>query len=417
MNSKKYYAYKEYKHDKRNVRENIEDLIKIGAITDVNGKKLQSVVMPITIVNGQGDSFGYIMELLDLKDYITLKKAWLTPGKYPTCFAICNIAKNFVTFLNRLHVKHGVCYKDVNEENIFFNPLNGDIKIIDNDNIGYPNKKTVMGTPGYMAPEIILGKNPDPHSDRFSFAVFMYRLLIGGFPFEGAYTEEYCRNRNILQNDPEARKVIFGTDAIFVWHPTDKRNTIEKFDESQYKWQAKYWKNLPDSLKRLFIDTFVTYLSEDSRAQRPTTLAWRDAFDELEKKLVECPHCHCKTFSDVEYCFGCFEKLQKANPKHSVKLKLISVGEAKREITLNVGDKKLGNEISKNLSNEPLLRIVSKANTGEIGMQNLSHNTFTIVKSNNDRLQCGPGQAVTLKEDMKIVIIHKTVQLNVTEVS
>lgn len=85
-----------------------------------------------------------------------------------------------------------MCYKDVNEGNIFFNPQNGDIRIIDNDNIGYADKFTIKGTNGYMAPEVVLGDKPDTRSDMFSFAVFVYRLLVGGFPFEGPYTEQYC---------------------------------------------------------------------------------------------------------------------------------------------------------------------------------------------------------------------------------
>ena len=83
------------------------------------------------------------------------------------------------------------------------------------DHYLYSDKFTIKGTSGYMAPEVVLGGSPDHKSDRFSFAVYIYRLLIGGFPFEGPYTEEYCRENDILPDD--ARKVIFGTDPVFVF--------------------------------------------------------------------------------------------------------------------------------------------------------------------------------------------------------
>ena len=75
-NSGKFFACKDYKRDPNNVRGNIKDLIKIGAIKDKNGEILKSVVMPITLVNGAGNSFAYIMELVDLSfsGFFFLKK-------------------------------------------------------------------------------------------------------------------------------------------------------------------------------------------------------------------------------------------------------------------------------------------------------------------------------------------------------
>ena len=315
----KYYAYKHYRHDKKNVKGNIEDLIKMGAIEDKSGKALDSVIMPITLINGTGDSFGYIMELVDLKDYTTLKKAWGSSNKYPSCRAICRIIQNFAHFFDRLHSKHGMCYKDVNEGNIFFNPISGDIKIIDNDNIGYSSKQTIKGTPGYMAPEVILGDNPDVRSDQFSFAVFVYRLLVGGFPFEGPYTENYCNDHDVLPTDNDVRKIIFGKSPIFVWHPQDKRNSIENLNDPQSKGQSACWRRVPASVKTLFMNTFVTNLPKDRRANRSTDADWRMTFENLEKGIVKCPKCKAETFSENGDCFECGTKLNIAPPTNASK--------------------------------------------------------------------------------------------------
>ena len=51
----------------------------------------------------------------------------------------------------------GAKYQDISFGNLFFNPDNGDVLICDNDNVSYGNSKPggVLGTPGFMAPEIV----------------------------------------------------------------------------------------------------------------------------------------------------------------------------------------------------------------------------------------------------------------------
>ena len=413
--SKKFYACKYYRHDPKNVRGNIEDLIKIGAIKDRDGNDLNSVVMPITIVDDAGDSFGYVMELVDLKDYVTLKKAWSKNGSYPTPFAICNIVKNFAYFFERLHLGHGLCYKDVNEGNIFFNPKSGDIKIIDNDNIGTASKQTIKGTPHYMAPEVILGKAPDATSDRFSFAVFMFRLLVGGYPFEGAYTEDYCLKHDVLLND--ASEELLGRNPVFVWHPTDKRNAVTKFKDPQHKAQAALWLRLPQAVKDLFIKTFVTNLPAERAAERATDVAWRQTFETLVKNLVTCPFCKARTFAEADMCFECDKPLPKRKPApqkvHGVKFTALSDGEDKKKISLRVGEKIFGDKVSKNLSSEILLQILYNERTNKIGARNLSRNTWTVAKTDGRKFTCEPGKIVALEVGMRIGIIPRVAQLNV----
>lgn len=419
--SKTFYAYKEYKQNTNNIRANIEDLIKIGKLKDKNGNNLDSVVLPITTVESDGDTFGYIMELVDLQDYTTIKKAWLT--NYPSCKAICNIVKNLSQVFETLHLSYGMCYKDVNEGNIFFNPNTGDIKIIDNDNIGYRDKFTIKGTSGYMAPEVVLGDKPDHNSDRFSFAVFVYRLLIGGFPFEGPYTENYCIQNNVLPDD--ARKVIFGTHALFVWHPTNRQNSIEHSNTPQHQGQVKYWRRLPSSVKDLFINTFAINLSKDRRAERATDSDWRNVFDELEKNLVTCPSCGKITFSESGRCFECNHvltnlasgsKSKTKTPRHRVTFKVLSAGEDKKELKAYVADEITGEQISKHLPKGILFKVLYNKNIHKFGIKNLSTDSWIIVHADKTNEECMPGQVQVLEEEMMIRIIPKTAQLNVIEI-
>ena len=416
--SKKVYAYKQYKHNTNNIRANIEDLISIGDFKDKNRVSLADiVVLPITTVDCEGDAFGYIMELVDLQDYTTIKKAWC--GKYPSCDAICKIIQNFARFFETIHSSYGMCYKDVNEGNIFFNPSTGAIKIIDNDNIGYADKFTIKGTSGYMAPEVILGAKPDHNSDKFSFAVFVYRLLVGGYPFEGPYTEEYCVKNDVLPYD--AKKVIFGSHAVFVWNPHDRKNSIENVNDSQIQGQVAYWKKIPDSVKYMFISTFAINLSQDRRAERTTDADWRERFSEIENNLVKCPKCGKITFSESGKCFECSAPLTRGNNggtsrKHFATFRVLSAGEPKRDMSVYVSDIATGSSISKNLSSGNLFKVLYNKRIQKIGLKNISSESWTIVYADGHKEKCVSGQVVVLEKDMRVRIVPKTAQLNVLEV-
>lgn len=431
---KNFYAYKEYKKNTNDIKSNIEDLIEIGHFIDKNDKVLEEVVLPITVVNGSGDSFGYIMELVDLDDYTVMKKAWA--GKYPSCEAICKIVQNFARVFETLHLSKGMCYKDVNEGNVFFNPDTGDIKIIDNDNIGYSNKFTIKGTHGYMAPEVVLGDKPDTRSDAFSFSVFVYRLLIGGYPFEGPYTEDYCRKHDVLPGD--AAKIIFGKKPLFVFHPTDRGNSLEKSADPQYLYMAERWKKqIPNIIKEKFISTFATNLQKDRRAERTTDADWYDTFAEIEKNLKKCPHCGKKIFSDTDYCFECDAVLNgqdpdripdrihdssnssgnQTSPKHKVTFEILSLEEHRRIINAYVGDIFKGDKISKHLPANNLFRILYNKDKKVVGIENLSSETWKIfLADNKTKVNCAPNGIYELRKGMKIVIIQRTVQLNVEDV-
>ncbi len=54
-------------------------------------------------------------------------------------------------------------------------------------------ERTILGPPGYMAPEHILGTNTDFRSDIFSFGVIFYEMLTGGPPFKERSHSETMR--------------------------------------------------------------------------------------------------------------------------------------------------------------------------------------------------------------------------------
>ena len=87
----------------------------------------------------------------------------------PSFYTLCRTAFNLTRGYQKLHAM-GAKYQDISFGNLFFNPDNGDVLICDNDNVSFDNSKPggVLGTPGFMAPEIVRGeKRPSKDTDRY----------------------------------------------------------------------------------------------------------------------------------------------------------------------------------------------------------------------------------------------------------
>ena len=52
--------------------------------------------------------------------------------------------------------------------------------------LGTSNVNTVLGTPHYMAPELLQGKPADARSDLWALGVVLHEMLSGGLPFQGS---------------------------------------------------------------------------------------------------------------------------------------------------------------------------------------------------------------------------------------
>ena len=301
------FAFKEYVPSEekmkvhRGIRRNLQELV-AHPITDKDGSPLSSFIGPIELIDlPASKGFGYVMELVDTDRMVEVKKLW---RRYPDARVLCRIGKNVANLFARLHLGIGWCYKDINEGNIYIDPDTGDVCIVDCDNISIPQTKTIKGTTCYMAPEIYDTGKPDANTDKFSMAVYYYRLLVGGYPLDGKKTIEYLkRTEQCIQ---EAAPVIYGKEALFAFDENDSANSIRSLvsgeDGEMYRQQVKMWDNLPEEIKQCFCRTFGAGLQKPG--SRTTDTVWYQCFDQIEKNgLVKC---RCG-----RYNFGSSEKAKK----------------------------------------------------------------------------------------------------------
>ena len=103
-----------------------------------------------------------------------------------TVLDVVGRAADALDYAHRCNVVH----RDIKPANIMYDSLSNNVKITD---FGIAKlidaKRTrtgiVLGTPAYMSPEQLEGKNVNGHTDLFALGVSLYQLLTGLLPFRG----------------------------------------------------------------------------------------------------------------------------------------------------------------------------------------------------------------------------------------
>ncbi|HRF59723.1 MAG TPA: protein kinase [Fimbriimonadaceae bacterium] len=135
-----------------------------------------------------GEDAGRHFMAMEYLDGRTLRNELDTHGFLPIERS-CEIAVAILEALDFAH-KHGVIHRDIKPDNIQLLD-NGQIKLTDfgiarltfEPNLTMDGQ--VFGTPSYMSPEQVVGKDIDARSDLFGVGVVLYEMVAGHKPFAG----------------------------------------------------------------------------------------------------------------------------------------------------------------------------------------------------------------------------------------
>jgi hypothetical protein len=190
--------------------------------------------------------------------------------------------------VGRMH-NAGLAHSDLSENNVLVDPIAGRALIIDVDSLVvtglYP--PDVLGTPGYIAPEVLRTKHlrsddpgrvhPSAETDKHALAVMIYRHLLERHPLEGGRVFAGC---SAEQED----ELVYGSEALYSEHPDDERNRPVHGD---YMSASILGPDLAELFRRAFVDGL-----RNPRC-RPSAGEWAHSLARAGDNMVRCSNQAC----------------------------------------------------------------------------------------------------------------------------
>ncbi len=156
-------------------------------IYDFSGEESRQLWIVTELIHGRN-----LAQILE-----TTPSGWLHPA------IAASIVREICRALGSAH-EHGVVHRDVKPENVMITHQ-GTVKLMD---FGIAKIQRItnmtqtgifMGSPSYMSPEQVRGRDVDNRSDIYSLGVLFYELITGKLPFTGSSTADIAMR--ILNGD------------------------------------------------------------------------------------------------------------------------------------------------------------------------------------------------------------------------
>jgi hypothetical protein len=210
-------------------------------------------------------------------------------GTWINYFAICILIARAV---RRLHAA-GLAHSDLSPKNILVDPSVGESAVIDIDSLVVPGifPPDVVGTPGYIAPEVLQTlnlpindpnrKHPSTATDLHALAVLIYQYLLLRHPLRGPKVHSTVSTE-------EDDKLAMGAEALFIENPNDKSNRPKEL-KIPYEVLGPL---LSIEVRRAFVDGL------HNPSKRPAATEWERALCRTWDLKVDCqnPKCPSKWF-------------------------------------------------------------------------------------------------------------------------
>ena len=390
------WFYPRYIRQDQRLRERLERSIQIGAPSDCFLWPIELAIATAT------EGFGYIMNLREPR--FRGMAELVTRQVEPTFRALATAGFELANSFLQLHAL-GLCYRDISFGNISFDPATGEIQICDNDNVdidGQPG--SIGGTVRFMAPELVMGTNtPTTQSDLFSLAILLFYLLINHHPLEGK------RESEIHCFDLPAMTRLYGSEALFIFDPANKRNhPVPGLHDNA----MAFWPVYPHFLHALFIRAFTDGI-QNTQQGRIRESEWRAAMNQLRDSIFYCTACGAENFYDAEVlrpnggapqldgaCWAC------SRPLHLPPRIRISQGSEALVVMLNHDTQLFSHHLVPGRTwnfDKPLAEMRRHPqNPSSWGLTNLSTGEWTARTASADIVAVPPGRSVTLSNGVKI---------------
>lgn len=237
---------------------------------------------------GANASYEYDLRGVDKRStwFTTAKKKYLASPELGDFRNMLQISLYLARSVRRMH-QAGLAHSDLSNNNVLIDPKTGDCIIIDIDSLVVPGifPPKVIGTPGYIAPEVLESmylpwghperRSASVYTDLHAMAVLIYEYLLGRHPLVG--------RRMYAAQGKEDVEHLFGSQALFVEHPLDYTNR-----PGQMKHTIR---DLGPILAQLFYQAFVEGLHCPEK--RPLALEWERGLEKTWELLEPCNNIAC----------------------------------------------------------------------------------------------------------------------------
>lgn len=261
------------------------------------GSPSDSFAWPIELTDQIDGSFGFVMDCVDpscrpLSDYLCGQCSF---SSYKAMVEVCIRIVQAFTSLHRC----GLCFQAFDDGCILINPETCSILICDSDYIAPNNVDAfVLGTPRYMAPELvapeILGTDsdgkvrsvrPSTSTDYWSLSVVLFMILCMGHPLEG---ERWI----VPLLTPQNERFLYGSGATFVYDPDDDSNRPNPKAHANV---VNRWKPLPPYMKDAFLRAFGKDAVRNP-GRRLREVDWMKVLVRFQAEIRRCHKCGGEVF-------------------------------------------------------------------------------------------------------------------------
>lgn len=371
-------------------RRALEALVRMGPPSD-------KFLWPLELTSSAGVAgFGYIMPLRDAryKGIVDMMKRRVEPSFRALATAGFELSHNY----QLLHSK-GLCYRDISFGNVFFDPGSGEVLICDNDNVAVDSgeQSSVLGTPRFMAPEVVRGDAlPSTQTDLFSLSVLLFYMFIVHHPLEGK------KELAIKCLDLPAMTKLYGTEPLFIFDPNDRSNEP---DPTYQQNAVAFWPIYPKFMRDLFTKAFTEGI-RDPQHGRVRESAWRANCVRLRDSIFYCANCEAENFYDAEAlsasggvpgnCWSCRKQLV-LPPRIRIGKTVVMLNHDTRLFPHHVDDEKLYN------FSQPVAEVARHPQDPNIwGLKNLSTEKWVINSTDGTVKDVAPHSSFTLRVGTRI---------------